>query len=676
AGNERFDEIEELEEAESADDPAGEPADHPAEEPEELEEVDDPAEKLEELDGSVEPEERLEELEELEDPEDKPEELEELEELEDLEEPENSYAYETVAGGPYDVEEFEAVDEFGKGPYDVEEFEEVDPDPAPMSAKFAPSDLDDIDVENYQLNIDEMFEDFSDSPRPEFDSDNLRVYDPMSIYNAKTTDSLNSPSPNSPKPAAASARTQKKYKRAAKADGSHNEPKSSPELAAHDEQAQGKDEDAQESDDEDDDHKPQKTAARSEQSQKKDEGIPELDGEDDEPKPQKTAVQSEQSQEKNENIPESEGGNDETKVQKTAAPKTEDAAWLKLAGETAVMEPEDIWEELSEDIGEDAAKSAERPASLFSSEILEEDPYGSDAFKTTETDNTDYALENAEIVYGEFISLPAKTDDKSAPTAIAPKPALSADPLYNVEEFFEAEENAVITAPPPAAPYAANTSVVDNYTFELPGKGTDINEIAKKIEASEVSPEAHQEEANIKIDIASPFNELFSNDDTQEEPEAVRKPAAVRTKPETARKPAVIRIKPEAARKTAVVSNKPEIPQRYAAKLVKPETPQKPAAAKTKIETPRKPAAAVKAKPEAPRKPAVRAANAAAYPYQPFFQNSDELEYLESAGQEEEKSLIKKSRSGIDYINPTALKNAGVNVDPAMKNLVDSVLRH
>ncbi|MDR0409619.1 MAG: hypothetical protein LBH18_04395, partial [Spirochaetaceae bacterium] len=39
AGNERFDEIEELEEAESADDPAGEPADHPAEEPEELEEV-------------------------------------------------------------------------------------------------------------------------------------------------------------------------------------------------------------------------------------------------------------------------------------------------------------------------------------------------------------------------------------------------------------------------------------------------------------------------------------------------------------------------------------------------------------------------------------------------------------------------------------------------------------
>jgi hypothetical protein len=525
------------------------------------------------------------------------EELEEADGLQDADETPETLTDEVAASDNefYDVEELEEIDENGKGPYDVEEFEEVDPRPAAASIKPASTLMP--PVSGYVPDADKIFEDYLAYPKTEFNNITLRAYTPASLY--ITESATNQPPEKVAKITSGTAAAVKPQPRAAVNEDV-------PEIGG------GGDEPAA--------AKPQPRAAVNED-------VPEIGGGGDEPaaaKPQTRAAVNEDA---------AETRND------AANSNTEDTAWLKLAGETAVLEPNEIWEELSEEQeGEPSKpKSAKKPVSVLFSGILEEDPFGSEAFKTSDKIyHSGSSLDTSATAYGEFISFSAtddtenKTPDGSRAGAPAntPKPALSADPLYHVEEFFEADESAVIVeSTVPSAPLE-KASIVDNYTFEARGKGMDINEIARKIDSTPASSNIPQDEPDMDISLASPANELFLSENAREETEVAPNGAPP---------------KPSAPKSAAKVP------------------PKKPA-----------PKAAAKA---TPKRDAVHRSNAAPnYPYSLFFQNSGELEYLEPVGHIEEKNVIKKSLSGVDYINPAALKNPGVNVDPTMKNLVDSVL--
>jgi hypothetical protein len=334
-------------------------------------------------------------------------------------------------------------------------------------------------------------------------------------------------------------------------------------------------------------------------------------------------------------------GDDERYTSEPDDSAIEDAAWLKLADESPIMEPKEIWAELPKDYAAEKPPvvSAEKPDGMFFSAILEEDPFGNDAFKYAgETEYyEDELLDAASPAYGEFISFMTMDDTKNEAPHNARKTDLSADPLYDVEEFVEADENDIIAEDSIAAYPAAKTGSVDDYTFETLHKGADINEIAKKIEFAPVSNKSEQDVPDIEIDIASP-SELFSVENIQEDNEPPQEETPVQT---------------EAKSKTPRV--------------------QTPAKTGSKTKTP--------AKPKEPRKQASAPVNSASS-YRDFLFNANrgELEYLEAAGpEEEEKQVIKKNPSGVDYIDPAVLKNAGVdtkNVDIAMKNLVDSVLHN
>jgi hypothetical protein len=324
---------------------------------------------------------------------------------------------------------------------------------------------------------------------------------------------------------------------------------------------------------------------------------------------------------------------------------------------------------------------------MIFSGILEEDPFGSEAFKYA--DETGYyqdgLFEADAAAYGEFISFMTANDIKNEPPHNARKINLSVDPLYDVEEFVEADEDDTVEDSVAASP-AAKTGSVDDYTFETLRKGTDINEIAKKIEFTPVSNKPAQDVPDIEIDIASP-SELFSIENMQDDNKPPRKQPPVKTEPKTLNKQTPAR-QTKAPRKQAPVPAKPGEPRKQAPVKTESKTPHKQTPAQ-QTKAPRK-QAPVPAKPKLPRKQAPASVNRTsqyqAPPYQPtpyrdflFTANRGELEYLESAGPDEEKQVIKKNRSGVAYIDPAALKNAGVNtknVDPAMKNLVDSVLHN
>jgi hypothetical protein len=128
----------------------------------------------------------------------------------------------------------------------------------------------------------------------------------------------------------------------------------------------------------------------------------------------------------------------------------EDDAWRKLAEETAAMEPSEIWEELAvktetEEILEttdsaDNADDADKNTGLLDGDILEEDPF-LNAVTDALSGNAGELADVEEAGYGEFIpeAAEAAKDTEAAP----PDPVFSMDPLYNVEEFAEADDDRV-----------------------------------------------------------------------------------------------------------------------------------------------------------------------------------------------------------------------------------------
>jgi hypothetical protein len=533
----------------------------------------------------------------------------------------------------------------GSTPYDVEEFGEVEDESAPalnhlpdISAS-APDydDINDIDVEKFCLDETKIFEDFSTSPKPDFNNISLHTYTPSSIYSNEDTDSG---------------------------------------LAVD-----GDEGDAEEPASQTDPLLPQY------------EGIPELDGNGDEGYAEEPAAQTDPLLPQYADIPEIGGNDDEGYAEEPGDSELEDTAWLKLTGETALMEPKEGWTELPEDYAaekpavEAAGENVEQAAGMIFSSILEEDPFGSEAFKyADETGHYQDGLLDAGVpAYGEFISFTTANDIKNEPPHNARKTNLSVDPLYDVEEFVEADEDDTGEEAAAARP-AAKTGGVDDYTFETLRKGTDINEIAKKIEFTPVSNKPAQDVPDIEIDLASP-SELFSIENMQDDNKPPPEQASVKTEPKTPRKQTQAQ-QTKTPRKQTPVQAKSKEARKQAPVKIEPKTPRKQTRAQ-QTKAPRK-QTPVQTKPSEPRKQAPAPVNRPPQyqtpQYRPpqyrdflFTANRGELEYLEAADPDEEKQVIKKNRSGVAYIDPAALKNAGVNtknVDPAMKNLVDSVLHN
>jgi hypothetical protein len=357
-----------------------------------------------------------------------------------------------------------------------------------------------------------------------------------------------------------------------------------------------------------------------------------------------------------------------------SVPNEDDTAWLKLAGETAAMEPKEIWEQLDPSTNQAAAPAPQavpqKSLTRFS-DILEEDPFGNDAFKNQDfiKDNTFEVFKAVAPAYGEFIS--AMETNNSRPEFNKAKIEPSLDPQYDVEEFLEVDDDDPVIEKPLVSP-GAYKSAVDDYTFETPRKGADINEIAKKIEFAPISNETLSQSDDIddmNIDISSPSYELFSADEMMKEKAASRP-----IKP----KPVQDAEKPKSALEQNVTSPKPIVKQEVVKPkpVLKQEVPRPKSALKQEAGKP-------KTAPKQARPGDTKHDQAAAHRGYPpanglFAQSSGELEFLESADNEEEKPVIKKKRNGVDYIDTAVLKNSAINsksVNLAMKNLVDSVLR-
>jgi hypothetical protein len=116
----------------------------------------------------------------------------------------------------------------------------------------------------------------------------------------------------------------------------------------------------------------------------------------------------------------------------------EDNAWRKLAEETAAMEPSEIWEELAvkretPEVPE-TVNDAGKDAGILNGDILEEDPFIWDMPPEEALGGATGGLVDIEEAgYGEFIP---ETAEEAAPV-------FSIDPLYNVEEFAEADDDFV-----------------------------------------------------------------------------------------------------------------------------------------------------------------------------------------------------------------------------------------
>jgi hypothetical protein len=208
-----------------------------------------------------------------------------------------------------------------------------------------------------------------------------------------------------------------------------------------------------------------------------------------------------------------------------------DIEWLKLAGEASTLEPENICAELS---GEPEKPNPAAPPEKkvqkesgieLSSDILENDPFGRTVFTnnvTTVSKNPPInILTTKEPAYGEFIpaaveeaepeKTPPMTPSEDSGSSYAGKPAdlstvKSADSIYDVEEFEEADDDTGIT---PAISYSP-ASAMEEYTFESPHKGTDLNEIARQIEFAPMPEPAGVQDDDFDLDVSSPANELFA----------------------------------------------------------------------------------------------------------------------------------------------------------------------
>jgi hypothetical protein len=291
-----------------------------------------------------------------------------------------------------------------------------------------------------------------------------------------------------------------------------------------------------------------------------------------------------------EDIPELAGVDEDTQTRADVS-DSDDAAWLNLAGGTVVMDPHEIWAELTdedeaaaerEEVTE-AVEAPEKKPSLFNSDILEQDPFGEDAFDSA-AESASGAADQYTTDYGEFIPSAA---DLSAVTA-------GIDPLYDVEEFIDADSESE-----PA--------------FAPPGNQQNVDEIAREIEFAAVDKSIAPPKVDLNLRVRSPLKEIFFGKLENESPQASGK---------TAKK-----ARGEKLRKT--------------------------------FET---------AAPAAPPQPH----------YSFFSQKLGDLEYIETAEDGTAASLIKK-RGGVDYIDSALLKNTDTgeqNIDPKMKNLVDSVLQN
>jgi hypothetical protein len=156
----------------------------------------------------------------------------------------------------------------------------------------------------------------------------------------------------------------------------------------------------------------------------------------------------------------------------------------------------------------------------------------------------------------------------------------------------------------------------EHYELVRPDKQIDIDEIARQIEftAGDNSKPPHNDDFDLDID--SPLEEIFSKKTYNEAAPLSPKPPAGKT---------AKKVRELKARNTLEQASSPP-PQHYRF----------------------------------------------------FSQKSGDLEYLEAAEDEAAAPLIKK-RHGVDYIDSGLLKKnsaGGENIDPQMKNLVDSVLRN
>jgi hypothetical protein len=118
---------------------------------------------------------------------------------------------------------------------------------------------------------------------------------------------------------------------------------------------------------------------------------------------------------------------------------SENDAWRKLAEKTAAMEPSEIWEELAVNRERpevpETVNDADKSIGVLNGDILEQDPFGIDA----EPSDLDYdsggLVDVEEAGYGEFI---LETVEEPPPA-----PVFSIDPLYNVDEFADADDDEV-----------------------------------------------------------------------------------------------------------------------------------------------------------------------------------------------------------------------------------------
>jgi hypothetical protein len=178
------------------------------------------------------------------------------------------------------------------------------------------------------------------------------------------------------------------------------------------------------------------------------------------------------------------------------AAASENEAWRKLAEETAAMEPSEIWEELSgkpetPEVPETVNGADENPT-VFNGDILEEDPF-QDAVPETLSDNAGGLVDLEEVGYGEFI--PGAVEESP------PVPVFSMDPLYNVEEFADADDE--------DGADGFLMQAVESHTFEISPKQDDIDETAMKIEFS--PPVRSEPIEDFNVDVISPLNEKFTD---------------------------------------------------------------------------------------------------------------------------------------------------------------------
>ncbi|GHV83884.1 hypothetical protein AGMMS50212_12240 [Spirochaetia bacterium] len=295
-------------------------------------------------------------------------------------------------------------------------------------------------------------------------------------------------------------------------------------------------------------------------------------------------------------------------------------------------------------IGQAALEPEEIIPILNEEKVTEEAPAYDESAPAVYVDELGELNNNLEIVVPHEYIEPAEVKDKPAVEDAAESYDVAEFESVSDEEFDKTEKAPVIGGP--------------LFTFESPHKGTDLNAVAKKIEFS--APKKNTEEdVELSLAIDSPMS-LFEDMYGKEQDDFDRgifdnSIGADGTAPESEPD-----IEPEP---------EPEIDELQEVPEEKPLLQETPEVPEVK-EAPKAPTAGY-IKPVHTPPPVVSALS-----YRPFWnQNTDELEYLEDADDEDEN--IMETRDGVTYIDPSALKKVKVDnskIDQSMKNLVDSVL--